>query len=288
MKRITIPLLAILFALGLFAVANYKISTDNIVKAQNHEQTAAPQQEAKSEQAHKPRCTNRNVSGTYGYHMNGSIIGVGSFLVNGIFTITPEGTSTANVRLMVNGQNIPATGVDGSYTMNDDCTSTGTFKVPELNLQITYSAIYTDDGSQVFLINTNPGIVLQGQGRRIAVANRVPHCDDRMIIGDYGYRLEGSLPGVPAIATVGLVTHLPHGRMFGFDAASFNGSQVPRRDYQGTYKLNSDCTGTGNYKDSLGSTVNYVFTVVDEGKEIYLQGANGNGDNVFGVGRRVH
>jgi hypothetical protein len=64
--------------------------------------------------------------------------------------------------------------------------------------------------------------------------------------------------------------HLSGGRIVGFDAASFNGAQVPRRDYQGTYKLNRDCTGTGNYKDSLGTTVDYVFTVVEEGKEIYL------------------
>ncbi len=282
MQRITIATLTFVFALGLFALAHYKLTTNNTVQAQSNEQAQTMHEESR-----RSRCSNRTGSGTYGYQMNGSIVGVGAFLVNGIFTATPDGITTAKVRLTINGQTIPATGTNGTFTVNEDCTSSGTFKIPELNQQITYKAIYTDEGDQLQIINTDPGIVLQGHGRRIAPAWHAPRCDNRMIAGDYGYRLEGSLPGVPSVAAAGLLTHTLSGKISGFDAASFNGLQVPRRDYQGTYKLNRDCTGTGNYKDSLGTTVNYVFTVVDGGNEIFLQGANGDGDNVFGVGRRV-
>ncbi len=280
MKHIFIATLSLCLIITLLTSAGNYFFRSNTVRAQ-------VEQSENHASAHRPRCSNRTGSGTYGYQMNGSIIGVGPFLVNGLFTANPDGTTSANVRLTINGKTIPGTGTNGIFTTNDDCTGAGKFFVPELNQQITYNSVLTDNGDQITLINTNPGIVLQGHGKRIAPAWHRPNCGSQMIVGDYGYRLEGSLPGVPNVAAAGLLTHLSGGRIVGFDAASFNGLQVPRRDYQGTYKLNRDCTGTGNYKDSLGTTVNYVFTVVDEGNEIFLQGANGDGDNVFGVGRRV-
>ena len=54
----------------------------------------------------------------------------------------------------------------------------------------------------------------------------------------------------------------------------------------GTYKLNSNCRGTGFYTDTLGNRINYVFTVVDGGETIYLQGAD-PGVAVSGIGRRI-
>jgi len=45
-----------------------------------------------------PHCTNGTASGTYGYRMSGQIVGVGPFLVNGIFTHNPDGTMDADVQ----------------------------------------------------------------------------------------------------------------------------------------------------------------------------------------------
>ncbi len=280
MKRILITTFSFSLVLSLFALGGKSFSRHNTVRAQ------AEQAQAEN-YSHRSRCSNRTGSGTYGYRMRGSIVGVGPFLVNGIFTTTPEGTSSAKVRVTINGQTIPTTGTNGKFTTNDDCTGSGTFFIPELNQQITYNSILTDGGDQITLLNTNPGIVLQGYGRRIAPAGRAPRCDNRMVAGDYGYWLEGSLPGVPNVAAAGFITQTLSGRIFGFDALALNGGQLPRRDYEGTYTLNRDCTGTGTYKDSLGSKVNFVFTVVGGGNEIYLQGANGDGDNITGVARRV-
>jgi hypothetical protein len=72
----------------------------------------------------------------------------------------------------------------------------------------------------------------------------------------------------------------------GKDTNSFNSQFPPLRTYQGTYRLNSDCTGTGRYTDSLGNTIKYVFVTVDNGREIYFQGTD-PGTIVSGVGRRV-
>lgn len=77
-------------------------------------------------------------------------------------------------RLTINGQTILTTGTDGTVTIYDDCTGTGMFYIPEFRQQITYVSVLTDEDGQIQLLNTDSGIVLQGHGKRIAPAERVP------------------------------------------------------------------------------------------------------------------
>jgi hypothetical protein len=235
-------------------------------------------------------CTNGTASGTYGYRMAGAIVGTGPFLVNGLFTHNPDGTMSAKVHLTINGQQLPDTAwKDGKFKTNADCTGSGEFIVEALQLKITYNFIATDGGRQIELLNTNPGILLHGVGRRIADSGRAPSCTDGTILGAYGYRLDGSIPNAPMTAFAGTINHALDadlkGVMNGSDTAGFMGQFVPR-GIQGTYKLNGDCTGTGRYKDTIGNDINYTFTVVNGGREIYLQGTD-PGVNVSGVARRV-
>lgn len=237
-----------------------------------------------------PRCTNGTASGTYSYRMNGVIVGVGSVLVNGLFTHNPEGTISGDVHLTIAGQQIPhATWTNGTFTTNGDCTGSGKFFVAALNQEITYNFIATDGGKQIDLLNTNPGNAFHGVGRRISQHGRAPSCNNGTILGSYGYRLEGSIPGVPNLVGGGLFTHALdsgfNGTLAGSDTYSFNGQIVPRT-IQGTYKVNTDCSGTGRYTDSLGNTINYTFVVVDGGTEIYVQGTD-PGTAVSGWARRV-
>jgi hypothetical protein len=235
-------------------------------------------------------CTNGTASGTYGYRMSGQIIGVGPILVNGLFTHNPDGTMSGNVYINIAGNTIPNAGwTGGTFTTNADCTGTGTFFVAALNQRITYNFIVTDGGRQIDLLNTNMGNAFHGVGRRISQHGRATSCTDGTIIGTYGYRLEGSLPGVPVFIGAGTVTHALdenlNGIIYGADTNGLNGQYVPRT-FEGTYKVNSDCTGTGRYTDSLNNTINYTFVVLGGGEEIYFQGTN-PGEIVSGAGRRV-
>jgi hypothetical protein len=280
MKRILIATFSFGVVLGLFALSNKLFSRHNAVRAQ------AASAQIENHNA-RPRCSNRTASGTYGYRMRGSIVGLGSFLVNGFFVHNPDGTMRARAYGTINGQTDLIDAM-GTFTTNDDCTGTGRFPTPSPLGVITYYFVLTDGGNQIDLINTNPGVALQGTARRIALAGQRPNCDNRMIAGHYSYRLEGSFPGVPNFAGVGYFIHTPtdreNGKVSGFDTNSFSGQIVPR-SIQGTYKLNSDCTGSGRYGDSLGNTIDYVFMVVDRGQHIYLQ-SNYPGGNVAGLATR--
>ena len=236
-----------------------------------------------------PRCTMGTASGTYGYTMRGQILGVGPFLVNGLFTHNFDGTSDADVQLVVGPQSFPATGTGGTWKINDDCTGSGKFTVPELKLEVTYNFIATDGGNQIDLLNTNAGVLLHGYGRRIAAPGRAPNCNNGTILGTYGYRLDGSLPGVPAFIIAGTLTHAVDnnykGIWSGTDTFNAMGSNVPRVN-NGTYTLNSNCRGAGFYTDNLGNRINYVITVVDGGDTFFVQG-NDPGLAASGIAQRI-
>ena len=236
-----------------------------------------------------PHCTNGTASGTYGYQMKGQIVGVGPFLVNGIFTHNPDGTMDADVQLVVGDKSFPAPGTGGTFKTNDDCTGSGKFRVAALDLEVTYNFIATDGGEQIELLNTNPGVLLQGVARRITKAGKAPSCNNGTILGPYGYRLSGSLPNVPAFIIAGTFTHTVDngykGVWSGTDTFNAMGQYLPRTN-QGIYTLNSNCRGTGFYTDNLGNRVNYVFTAVDGGDTLYIQG-NESGIAASGVARRI-
>jgi len=112
-----------------------------------------------------------------------------------------------------------------------------------------------------------------------------------MILGAYGYRLDGSLPGVPNAAIAGLVLQTldhPHdaaGRITGNDTLNLMGQYFPRT-LQGTFTVGSDCRGTGSYADSLGNEISFVFTAVNDGDTLFLQGSD-PGAAISGVAQRA-
>jgi hypothetical protein len=221
------------------------------------------------------RCSLGTASGTYGYHMSGQIVGVGVFLVNGIFTHNTDGTLSGAALATIGNQQIPTEWTGGTWKINDDCTGSGTFFAPALNQTITYNFVASDNGDQIDLLNTNAGIVLSGVGRRISKAGQAPSCHNGMIVGTYSAYGGGSIPGGAQIAVAGTATHFLDenfkGAWTGADTVSFMGQFAPRIN-KGVYTLNSNCRGVGSYTDSLGAKINYTFTVVDGGKTIFFQG----------------
>lgn len=63
------------------------------------------------------------------------------------------------------------------------------------------------------------------------------------------------------------------------------GQYLPRVN-NGTYTLGSNCRGKGFYTDNFGNQINYVFTAVDGGDTLFLQGTD-PGVAVSGVARRI-
>jgi hypothetical protein len=237
-----------------------------------------------------PRCSAGTVSGTYGFHMAGVMAGgQAPIAVLGIATYTPDGKITGRgLAASFGGQVVTDDSINGSFTINDDCSGLGEFTLGS-GAKVTHSFVATAGGSELQLLNTDAGFTFAGVAKRTSSDGRRNYCTNGSILGRYGYRLYGTIQGVGAIALVGDLEHkLDAAGKFSFtgkDINSLNGMIVPRT-LQGTYDTGGDCAGKGVYTDSLGQTINYRFVIVDGGQEIFLMGTD-QGTTVNGIARRL-
>ena len=95
-------------------------------------------------------------------------------------------------------------------------------------------------------------------------------CTNASFQGAFGYTFTG-LTGVNALpfAAVGRLVADGQGNLAGVETDSSNGN-IFQRTYTGTYKVNSDCTGSEVSYDNFGKTVKCDFVIVAGGKEIQV------------------
>ena len=93
-------------------------------------------------------------------------------------------------------------------------------------------------------------------------------CTNASFQGAFGYTFTG-LTGFNALpfAAVGRLVADGQGNLAGAETDSSNGDIFPRT-YTGTYKVNSDCTGSEVTLDNFGKTVRCNFVIVAGGREI--------------------
>ena len=117
------------------------------------------------------------------------------------------------------------------------------------------------------------GLFTTGRGNAQSTSR---YCNDWLITGVYGFTLEGAKlagPG-PTGAQVGVALTQFDGRggLKQIDAVTIGGVEVSDFTHPvatGTYKVNSNCTGTFTIEFTDGRpTVSTWFVVVDDGNEI--------------------
>ena len=108
-------------------------------------------------------------------------------------------------------------------------------------------------------------VLLSGGGVRPAAAKH-DRCDNGSISGSYGYTVNGTNLGVGLVAAVGRVTSDGRGNLSATDTLSAAGT-ILHRTITGSYAVNPDCTGSGQFTDNFGLTVHLDFVVNDGGDE---------------------
>jgi hypothetical protein len=95
-------------------------------------------------------------------------------------------------------------------------------------------------------------------------------CSNSSLKGTFAHRASGFVTAPPAMAGpfagVGTDTFDGTGGITGSATLSINGNIVPLTE-TGTYKVNSDCTGTYTVKSAGGTTI-ASFVITDGGNEI--------------------
>src|SRR5579862_6321505 len=101
-------------------------------------------------------------------------------------------------------------------------------------------------------------------------AQSVTHtCTNASISGNYGYSISGLLSssgGFAAFGAAGIFTSDGNGNFTGSDSATEGA--ITARTFTATYTVNSDCTGTAAFADSLGNTAAFNLLVGGGGEAV--------------------
>ena len=211
------------------------------------------------------QCSNANVTGKYGFSgggldNHGAPIAFMAYIKangKGKFTGTETGSDNGTVFT-----NVPAT---GTYTINSDCTGSGTIKLKGNNQLIHYNLLVVSGGKSLQVLNTDaPNVQLttnQAQGKVT--------CTAAGIQGKFGVEASGVFLGLGAVAFDGFFTLDGKGNVGGTESGSIAGQIFTGLSISGTYTVAPNCTGTMTF--TVGTlTEHSSFVMINSGKELLV------------------
>ena len=110
-------------------------------------------------------CSKTTLSGSFGYSSTGTLLDsyvpapyAGPFGEVGRQTFDGRGNTSATATTSSNGNIAPVT-VEGTYTVNPDCTGSMTLNVSPFGSVVHADFVIDDDGAQLRAIGTDSGLV---------------------------------------------------------------------------------------------------------------------------------
>ncbi len=110
------------------------------------------------------RCNLRSINGNYGLSVSGTYLLSPTMSVQiasvGLVTFDGEGNMTGSVTGSFGGE-VNTNAATGTYTVGGNCTGTLTVTF-ENGFTITNNIVMVDEGKEIFIIQTNPGTIING------------------------------------------------------------------------------------------------------------------------------
>jgi hypothetical protein len=110
-------------------------------------------------------CSKATLSGSFGYSSTGTLLDsyvpapyAGPFGEVGKQTFDGKGNTSAKATTSSNGNIAPVT-VEGTYTVNSDCTGSMTLNVSPFDSVVHADFVIDDDGAQLRAIGTDSGLI---------------------------------------------------------------------------------------------------------------------------------
>ncbi len=216
------------------------------------------------------QCSNANVTGKYGYAGGGLDKGGNPIRVLGYISANGKGAFKGTETGSDNGSIVTNLPVTGTYSVNSDCTGSGTIK-PQGGKVSHFSLVVVSGGINLQnLITDAPNVQTssaQAQGKAT--------CTVAGIKGNFGIEASGVFLGVGAVALDGLFMLDGKGNVSGTESGSIAGSIFTGQSASGTYTVASNCTGTITVT-VLGQTEHSSFVVTNGGKELLVVETDAN------------
>lgn len=111
-------------------------------------------------------CSNATLWGSFGYTSTGTLLDsyvpppfAGPFAEVGRQTFDGKGNTDATATLSANGNINQNVAIEGTYTVNPDCTGSMTLNVPSLQTTVHADFVIDHDGAEIRAISTDSGVV---------------------------------------------------------------------------------------------------------------------------------
>jgi len=211
------------------------------------------------------QCSNANFTGKYGFAGNGLDTNGKPISFLGYIKADGKGTFTGTETASDDGTVITNVPITGTYSINSDCTGSGTTKLKGQKGTNHFTLVVVSGGKNLqFLITDAPKVQIgtaQAQGKAT--------CTLAGLKGSFGVESSGVFIGVGAVALDGLLTLDGKGNVGGSESGSIAGSIFTGQPVSGTYTVASNCTGTLTVT-VLKQTEHASFVVTNGGKGMLI------------------
>jgi hypothetical protein len=215
------------------------------------------------------QCSNANVTGKYGFSGSGFLKNAQPISFAGFIKADGKGTYAGRETASVGGtifKNVPLT---GTYSINPDCTGSGTSKV--MKAVNHFNLVVVSGGKSLQLVSADAGNVetetVQAQGTAT--------CTVAGVNGTFGIQASGMFLTIGSVAFDGLFTLDGKGNVKGTESGSIAGSIFSGQPASGSYTVASNCTGTMAITVA-NQTEHSSFVVTNSGKGMLLVETDAN------------
>lgn len=211
------------------------------------------------------QCSDANVKGKYGFAINGLDSGGNPSSFIGYFNANGKGTFKGTETGSDDGGVFTNVTLTGTYTVNSDCTGSGTSKLKGQKGTHTFNLVVVSGGKNLQILSTDSGTVQTGT----AQAEGKETCTPAGVKASFGVEAGGVIIGTGAIAIDGLLAFDGKGGVTGTVSGSLAGEIFTGQSVSGSYTVATNCTGTTSFS-LLGQTLDSSFVAVNGGKSTLI------------------
>jgi hypothetical protein len=215
------------------------------------------------------QCSNANVTGKYGFEINGFTKNAQPISVAGYLKADGKGTFKGTESASIGGTIFTNVPITGTYSINADCTGSAITKVQKSVNH--FNLVVVSGGKSLQTVSADSGNVeteiVQAQGKTT--------CTLAGLKGSFGIQSSGMFLTIGSVAFDGVFTLDGKGVVSGKESGSIAGSIFTWLPASGTYTVASNCTGTMAITVS-GQTQHLSFVVTNGGKGMLLVETDAN------------
>jgi len=213
-------------------------------------------------QAQALTCTNSQLTGTYFYLLNGSLLQGGPYAELGLLVADGQGHVSGQSRASTNGT-LATYSLSGTYQVQANCRGNMALTVNSSFVSL-FNFEMVGGGDSALVAFSSAGGVLVGRAYRATAG--ATQCGNGSLTGNYGFLLSGVAGGL-LYSEEGQVVSDGNGNLNVTAVQNSNGTVSTLPPGSGAYSLTGNCSGTAFVTNQFG-TANYLFAVVQNGQSV--------------------